>query len=696
MDFKKQCAAGLALALFSLAAAPAHALLGLGKKKQPQSVLTARKLTEAQSALLAKAIAREKETIKTVRERTPLVETYLQVMKPDAQLLQVPESDWYSLGRVDFSKVIGDQTYKDDDPKQKQGIFKHSLGYLSDLTKALKVSFDERGFVSMLLMDSNSFDLQTYDFVFVRREFLGTVRTSVFDVTPKRHGGKAVGRFNGRVWIEEQDGNVVRFNGGFRQSAGSDFATYDHFDSWRTNVQPNLWLPTSIYVEESRRIKNQQFTISHKADIHVWGYVLKVPSRNEDQETMQIDNATDASNDSQDVGPLGAQRAWVKQAEDNVVDRLFQAGLLDAPSDFDKILEQIANNILIENNIAVSGQIRCRIMLTQPLESLAVGNTIILSKGLIDTLSVPSVSGDATVANLASVISFQLAHILLGDRLDTRYAFNDRLLFPDTSSFARIPMHHTDQDNDAAAKKAMDLLAGSEFKDKLGDPGVYLLQLKQRLAALQTLNAPRLGDSLVKNDKDGTFWMQALATKAPKLDMANLSQQAAMPLGAMLRFDPWTDQVVQLHARPEPILNRRDKMPFEVTPVYIKLTYYAAPDATAPAVGAVPAAGAPATTTPATGTPAVGTPATGAPATGVPATGVPATGTPATGTPGTVGAPPASGPQPGTAPPASPRLQGTPTPGPGTPPAANNSTPIFRPQNPGRPRSGSAGIAGGL
>ncbi len=47
-------------------------------------------------------------------------------------------------------------------------------------------------------------------FSYVRREFLGSVRTWVFDVHPKVAG---MGRFYGRVWIEDQDGNVVRFNG---------------------------------------------------------------------------------------------------------------------------------------------------------------------------------------------------------------------------------------------------------------------------------------------------------------------------------------------------------------------------------------------------------------------------------------------------------------------------------------------------
>ena len=60
--------------------------------------------------------------------------------------------------------------------------------------------------------------------------------------------------------------------------------------------------------------------------------------------------------------------------------------MLAPPSDFDKILEQVANNIVIGNNIQITDAIHCRVLLTAPLESLAVGNTIILSKGLIDVL----------------------------------------------------------------------------------------------------------------------------------------------------------------------------------------------------------------------------------------------------------------------------------------------------------------------
>ena len=65
-----------------------------------------RKLTPAQSALIDKAVLREREVVRVVKERAPLVETYIQNMRPDPILLQAPESDQHFLARVDFGRVI--------------------------------------------------------------------------------------------------------------------------------------------------------------------------------------------------------------------------------------------------------------------------------------------------------------------------------------------------------------------------------------------------------------------------------------------------------------------------------------------------------------------------------------------------------------------------------------------------------------
>jgi hypothetical protein len=600
MIFRKLPTAGLLLAAIIATTLPASAALPLvGKKKPKEDVLPSRKLTAGQNALIDKAIVREKEVVKTVKDRAPLVETYIQNMRPDPVLGQVPESDEHFLGRVQFDKIIGDDAYainpntsKGTSKDGKLGFFKHSASFLTGLGGSLHLTFHEAGFVQMLLMDSNSFDKQHYAFGYVRNDFLGNTPTAVFDVTPI-NGKRAFGRFFGRIWVETRNGNVVRFNGDF-SGTEEDHKEFYHFDSWRTNVQPDIWLPTSFYVEESDP-KSVSRTLKFKAINHVWGYVLKVPPPEAANSSLDVVGATDVSNDAQDVSPLGAQRAWVQQAEDNVVERLFQAGLLDAPSEFDKTLEALAGNILAYNNITLSRPIRCRTLLTEPLESIAIGNTIVISKSLLDTTAVVTADGAQQMGNLNAILAFQIAHIILAHRLDTKYAFNDRLLFPTDSVFNRIPMHHTDADNAAAAKKALELLSAKELVDGQQYFGLYLQQLQERVKALKALNEPMIGDGLIKSDADPTFWLAAMMPKGPKLDMKNLKQQAAMPLSSFLRFDPWTDQVIPLHSAFEPLLSPADKMPFEVEPVYLKLAYYKPPvDPAAAPPAAAPTANPPA------------------------------------------------------------------------------------------------------
>jgi hypothetical protein len=563
----------LALLLLAIGGTSAFA------RKQPK-FQQAHQLTPEQAALVQRAVARERVLIQNIEQRTPLVETYIQDTAPDVKLGTVPVDDVYMLSRVDFSKGFFDKSFTPRSEQQKsKGFFRNSLGSIAGIGKALgldsKFTYNSLGFTEMMFLDPTSFDESHYVFNYVRREFLGSVRTWVFDVHPIVSGP---GRFFGRVWIEDQDGNIVRFNGTFTPPGNEDSSKYYfHFDSWRQELQPGLWLPVGVYVEESQRGEGNK-NLGLKAQTHFWGYSLKLPTRESENVNITVQDAEDKSQQGQDVSPLQAQRQWVSQAENNVIDRLVQAGLVapSTPGGFEeKVLDQVVTNLSVPNNLNFSTPVHCRILLTSTIEATTVGNTILLSKGLVDTLPLDE-------GTLASVIAPELAHIALGHVIDTRYAFNDRLLFPDETTFQKINMYHTQADNEAAAKTAMTYLEASMYKNDLPKAGLYWEQLAQRGQALKALNTPRLGDSLLR--PDGTPWMSQLASQAQKLNWDDLSQNPAQPLGSWLKVDPWSDRVAQLNAKFYPPMNARDKMPMEVTPIYYNLQRYSAPtDATAPA-----------------------------------------------------------------------------------------------------------------
>ena len=132
------------------------------------------------------------------------------------------------------------------------------------------MEFVPAGFLQMIYVDRTNFDKQNYRFDYVRREFLGEVRCLVFDVTPLPKSGK--GRFTGRIWVEDEEFHIVRFNGSYAGSSATNY--YFHFDSWRVNAAPNQWLPAFIYSEESNFHYALTRRITFKAQTRLWGYGL--------------------------------------------------------------------------------------------------------------------------------------------------------------------------------------------------------------------------------------------------------------------------------------------------------------------------------------------------------------------------------------------------------------------------------------
>jgi hypothetical protein len=205
--------------------------------------------------------------------------------------------------------------------------------------------------------------------------------------------------------------------------------------------------------------------------------------------------------------------------------------------------------------------VRCRVLLTSPLESFTVGHTIVVSRGLLDVLP--------DEASLAMVLSHELSHIVLGHKFDTKLAFNDRMFFPDEESFQRLDFKRNSGDEEAADAKALELLKNSPYKDKLGNAGLFLKALQERAPELRCLIRPHLGNSLFAGKN---MRMSALLASAPELQPQRTDQIAALPLGGRIKVDPWSDQVELAKAKPVALTSAREKMPFEITPFFPYLT----------------------------------------------------------------------------------------------------------------------------
>ncbi len=505
-----------------------------------------------------RAIAREHALMAFLKDRTPLVETYLQNLKPDKDLGSVPAEDHYFLGRMDMGETVDRRDYL-----AKQSSLQSTL--MGGVTKLFKFEYRPMGFSWMVYADRWDFDRQHYDFKYVRRDFLGDVRCIVFNVTPKKGTGR--GRFLGRIWVEDQDYNIVRLNGTYSERSAR--ALFFHMDSWRLNLVSGYWVPSYIYSEEGDFSYGAKDKMAFKAQSRIWGYNVNKEEKEDELSQIKVDSVKDESTAAQDATPLEAQREWQQQAEDNVIARLQESGLLAPEGDLDKILATVINNLEVTNNIDLPRPVRARVMLTTPLETFSVGNTIIISRGLIDVLP--------DEASLGMVLSHELAHIVLGHNLGSRYAFNDRLLFSDESTYQNLGFRHNPDEETAAEKKSIELIKNSPYSQKLDTAELFLKQLQARSTAISALLTPHLGNPFV--DQGGKLVRFAdLLNQGPALDPTKLNQIAALPLGGRVKMNPWDDRVEMIKSAPVSIVSARDKMPLEVTPFFPHLSRLNATD----------------------------------------------------------------------------------------------------------------------
>jgi len=85
------------------------------------------------------------------------------------------------------------------------------------------------------------------------------------------------GRFRRRIWVEDQGFNCRRFNGSYN---GGGPRVGIQFDSWRTNVQPGIWLRHLSTAK--KKIFNYALSkkLDFKAQTRIWGTTLATPRRN--------------------------------------------------------------------------------------------------------------------------------------------------------------------------------------------------------------------------------------------------------------------------------------------------------------------------------------------------------------------------------------------------------------------------------
>jgi hypothetical protein len=487
------------------------------------------------------AIQQERRVINLLQYFKPVVETYIQEYPHDTGNHLPPKADDYLLSRLDLTGHVPVQKFDSvEGVGSKGGRISHEL--------------TAEELVPALFPDRDHFDRQHYTFEFVRWEILGEVRCAVIDIKPRENS--ATRGLLGRIWVEDQDFNIVRFSGAYASKTFGKRAV--HFDSWRLNTMGTMWMPAYVYTEDEEGRGDSSNQTLLKSQTRIWGYDLEHAGDHREfakpltDDPIWIDPKRKEA--SQDLSPQYSQEKQTYTPDDEIVERLQVAGLMAPDGEVDDILKTVVNNLLITNQLDLPG-VRCRVLLTTPLESFVIGPTIVVSRGLLDVL--PDESA------LAGVLAHELAHIILGHSLAAQYLSEFNLPFSDLQVFSKFNFRFDAKQEAEADAKSLVLIANSPYKDTT-NLALFLKALEIRSAQLPNLLHGRFSNDFAGSHLAG---MQGL-TNSAKTEKYRKDQLVASPIGSRIKVDPWSDRIEMLKAAPARPTSATERIPFEISPFF--------------------------------------------------------------------------------------------------------------------------------
>jgi hypothetical protein len=144
------------------------------------------------------------------------------------------------------------------------------------------------------------------------------------------------------------------------------------------------------------------------------------------------------------------------------------------------------------------------------------------------------------------------------------------MLFQDQDAIKSVRLKRDDREETEADAKAAEYLKKSPYSAKLGSAGLFLKAVDERARVLNHLLLPHIGNTMAKDSK--VTRMASLIPNSPELHTTRVDQIAALPLGGRVHVDPWNARIELMKAKPVALQFAREKMPFEVTPVYLYLS----------------------------------------------------------------------------------------------------------------------------
>ncbi len=462
---------------------------------------TARREPDAKinSQLAQRIFEGEQKTIAQVAKRQPIFEAYVQSLDPERRPEPIVD-DAYFLGRVELNA----------DAARLDSPLRLALGGSSE-SRRIRVNTGDRwplypdGYVDMLFVDLGDFDPDHYELIYKGRDEVGRKNSLRFAVRPLNPGTS--GRFVGEIWVDPVSFHIFRIAGTFspkRLSRLSKYfnpggisrvGLYFHFDSWRQEVSPGLWLPSYTFFDEERHFNEGDLTTSFhlRGNIWVWGY--------------------------QTLAPVHAS---------GLLGELESSSLLASPGKVEQDLVTIIRAIQSANGL-VQPEIACRVLLTTPAEIFSIDDTVVISRGLLNL--VPD------RPTLAGLLAREVGHIMLGH--SRRNTLNPVRVFEESrrTDFRGFGIQYSAVEEALAIQRARSLLKSTAYPESLSQVENLLLQFGQHSTHIRHLISPVFGPSLL-----GRASLDAKRSAVP----ANEKSSATLELRGQYGINSWQNEIVTL------------------------------------------------------------------------------------------------------------------------------------------------------
>lgn len=420
----------------------------------------------------------EQATLARLKTYSPVFETYIQSLWPDTPD-QVPLGDALFLGKVRFYELI---TSRGED------IADMLFPTLESRNKVLADNGQysqllPKGFIWMSVIDPD-FDADTYRLTFLRSSPLEGKNCLVFNVSPIK--AKKRGRFTGTLWVEPTNFRIVRANGtvwvprvAWKEHLklfgyAAPFAL--HFDTWRQEIEPGLWVPAYVLIDDNvpwKAIGGDGATDHHFKSITIfWGY--------------------------SHVGAFEHYRrnlALGASAPDPQVVGLEGDALIAPPGEVESSLQTILAEISQASQAALPSDISIRILMTTSAEIFHIGHTIIVSRGLLELVPDDDV--------LAGLLAHELAHVVSDRQLQAKFDYSKTLFQEGRSEeFAGLGLKGSAQDENEAAALTCDILVGKRYEAGVGKAAAFVKQLATAAGQIPSLARAHFGIGLIEHGRD--------------------------------------------------------------------------------------------------------------------------------------------------------------------------------------------------